>query len=105
MECKDCKYYKKPTAGRGYGSCKAKNLAECPGYQETLRWGFKPRQQEPNEDHPMGCICAEWIGHRGDWRLYQIEHPQQTVAYVDDLEDPRSRGYEVIVTHEKEEQQ
>ena len=47
-------------------------------------------------------LCAEWIDYRGDWRLYQREYPQQSVAYVDDLEEPRSRGYNVIVTHGKE---
>lgn len=79
MECKDCKFYKKPVYGQrhGYGGCKARNLTECPGYQEALRWGFKPRQQPPDSEH-------------------------QTVAYVDDLEDPRSRGYEGIVMHDKE---
>lgn len=50
MECKDCKFYKKPRYGEaGYGGCKARNLEECPGFQETLRWGFKPRQQANNE--------------------------------------------------------
>lgn len=49
MECKDCKFYSKSRVYAPGGGCKAKSLEECPGYQETLRWGFKPRQQDPEE--------------------------------------------------------
>ena len=50
MECKDCKFYTKPRVYAPGGGCKTKSLEECPGYQETLRWGFKPRQQDDERE-------------------------------------------------------
>ena len=42
-------------------------------------------------------INAEWIDYREAWRLYDPKYPQQTIAYIDDLEDARSRGYIVQI--------
>ncbi len=33
----------------------------------------------------MKEIYAEWIDYMGAYRLYDLENPQQTIAYEDDL--------------------
>lgn len=35
----------------------------------------------------MRIYHAEYIPHRGDYRLYEKEYPQQTVAYVEKRDD------------------
>lgn len=34
----------------------------------------------------MKNIYAEWIDYMGAYRLYDLENPQQTIAYETDLE-------------------
>lgn len=40
----------------------------------------------------MSLLNAEWIGHRKAFRLFDAEHPQQTVAHEADLETAAQRA-------------
>lgn len=46
-------------------------------------------------------LNAEWIPYMKAYRLYEPQHPQQTVAYVDDLDSAeisaKDNGYDDIV--------
>lgn len=42
-------------------------------------------------------INAEWIDYRDAYRLYDPKYPQQTIAYEDDLDEAKSRGYIVHI--------
>ena len=49
----------------------------------------------------MAKLNAEWIDFRRAYRLYDSNHPVDTVAYVDDLQvakkEATENGYEGIV--------
>lgn len=42
----------------------------------------------------MKNIYAEWIDYMGAYRLYDLENPQQTIAYEEDLEVARNNALE-----------
>ena len=46
-------------------------------------------------------LNAEWIDYRMSYRLYDPNHPEQTIAYEDDLQtaerDAIENGYDGIV--------
>lgn len=42
-------------------------------------------------------INAEWIDYMDSYRLYDPKYPQQTIAYEDDLDEAKSRGYIVNI--------
>ena len=42
-------------------------------------------------------LNAEWIEHRGAYRLYYPSRPEDTVAYVDDLAEVDAHNYDVLV--------
>lgn len=42
-------------------------------------------------------LNAEWIPYRKDYRLYDPRHPEQTVAYVDSLEEAERPGYCIVL--------
>ena len=39
-------------------------------------------------------LNAEWIDYMNAYRLYNPEHPQETIAYEDDLENARNKAIE-----------
>lgn len=48
-------------------------------------------------------ITADWIPHMKVYRIYDPKHPEQAIAYVDDLKEVEDRGYEVIINDEEAE--
>lgn len=46
-------------------------------------------------------INAEWIDYRHDFRLYDPEYPNQTMAYADDLEEERKSHPEYIISEDR----
>ena len=42
-------------------------------------------------------LYAEWISYMKAYRLYDPKYPQQTVAYVDDLEEAERPGYSIVL--------
>lgn len=55
----------------------------------------------PGERREDMKLIAEYIDYMGLYRLYNPEHPSQTVAYEDDLKDAErhslENGYDGIV--------
>lgn len=45
------------------------------------------------------ALFAEWIPHMNAYRLYDPIFPQQSVAYVDTLEEAERPGYRIIEQH------
>lgn len=41
-------------------------------------------------------LNAEWISYMKAYRLYNPHYPQQTVAYVDTLEEAERPGYRIV---------
>lgn len=40
-------------------------------------------------------IYAYWVEYMDAYRLFDPKHPEQTIAYEEDLDEAESRGYEI----------
>lgn len=47
-------------------------------------------------------LFGEWVNYMGAFRLYDPKHPEQTVAYVDSMEDAERQHpeYEYVLVSE-----